>query len=70
MARMQIEHGMANDALAKCRTIAMDYNLPSDACKAYTTLYQGLAKLETLISEHTQIQEQAVHPRITELAAQ
>ena len=70
MARMLIEHGMANEALAECRKIAMDYKLPEDACKAYTTLYQGLEKLEGLIAAHTDIQENAVHPRITELAAQ
>lgn len=66
---MEMEHETAGTILHELRATTSDYNVPTDGCFSYQTLYQGLADFETDLYQHIHLENNILFPKAIELEA-
>lgn len=66
--RMMIqEHDTAGDLLRDLRSQSRSYEVPSDGCISYRTLYQALQELERDLHQHIHLENNILFPRAVTL---
>ncbi len=66
--RMMIqEHDTAGDLLRDLRSESRNYEVPSDGCISYRTLYQALQELESDLHQHIHLENNILFPRAVTL---
>ena len=63
---MMMEHDTAGDLLRKLREVASQYQVPSDACISYRTLYQALENFEKDLHQHIHLENNLLFPKAVE----
>ena len=63
IARMELEHSEAGDALEGIRTLTNNFDLPSYACTTVRALYDGLKALERNLHIHIRLENNILFPR-------
>ncbi len=64
---MVLEHEAAGEKLLEIRTLTADFNLPSEACTSYRTLYHKLEELEQDLHRHIHLENNMLFPRAIEV---
>jgi regulator of cell morphogenesis and NO signaling len=64
--QMEIEHDNAGRELATLRRLTDGYQLPDDACPAFTALYEGFANMEADLHEHIHLENNILFPKSME----
>jgi len=64
---MMMEHDTAGDILRKLRAVTSDYQVPSDVCISYQTLYQALEGFEKDLHQHIHLENNVLFPKAVEL---
>ena len=64
---MMMEHDTAGDILRKLRAATADYQVPSDGCISYQTLYQALEEFEKDLHQHIHLENNVLFPKAAEL---
>ena len=64
---MMMEHDTAGDILRKLRAVTSDYQVPSDGCISYQTLYQALEGFEKDLHQHIHLENNVLFPKAVEL---
>jgi regulator of cell morphogenesis and NO signaling len=64
---MMMEHDTAGDILRKLRAVTSDYQVPSDGCISFQTLYQALEGLEKDLHQHIHLENNVLFPKAAEL---
>lgn len=60
---MMQEHDGAGETLKRLRAITNDYEIPSDACISYVTLYDALKAFEADLHQHIHLENNILFPR-------
>jgi regulator of cell morphogenesis and NO signaling len=60
---MMQEHDGAGETLKELRAITNDYEIPSDACISYATLYDALKAFEADLHQHIHLENNILFPR-------
>jgi regulator of cell morphogenesis and NO signaling len=66
---METEHETAGTILHELRLITSDYNVPTDGCFSYQTLYRGLAEFEKDLFQHIHLENNILFPKAIALEA-
>lgn len=66
---MMNEHDTAGEILRELRAVTSDYNVPSDACISYQTLYRALEGFEQDLHQHIHLENNILFPKAVELEA-
>ena len=66
---MEMEHETVGTILHELRATTSDYNVPTDGCFSYQTLYQGLADFEKDLYQHIHLENNILFPKAIELEA-
>jgi regulator of cell morphogenesis and NO signaling len=64
---MMMEHDTAGDILRELRAVTSDYQVPSDVCISYQTLYQALEGLEKDLHQHIHLENNILFPKALRL---
>lgn len=64
---MMMEHDTAGDILRELRAVTLDYQVPSDVCISYQTLYQALEGLEKDLHQHIHLENNILFPKALKL---
>lgn len=64
---MTMEHDVAGDILRELRGVTADYQVPSDGCISYQTLYQALEGFEKDLHQHIHLENNMLFPKAVEL---
>jgi len=64
---METEHETVGTILHELRATTSDYNVPTDGCLSYQTLYRGLADFEKDLYQHIHLENNILFPRAIEL---
>jgi len=64
---MMMEHDTAGDILRELRALTFDYQVPSDVCISYQTLYQALEGLEKDLHQHIHLENNILFPKAVKL---
>lgn len=64
---MMMEHETAGDILRRLRAVTADYQVPSDGCISFQTLYQALEGLEKDLHQHIHLENNILFPKAAEL---
>ena len=64
---MMMEHDTAGDILRRLRAVTSDYQVPSDGCISFQTLYQALEALEKDLHQHIHLENNVLFPKAAEL---
>ena len=64
---MMMEHDTAGDIVRKLRTVTSDYQVPSDACISYQTLYQALEGFEKDLHQHIHLENNVLFPKAADM---
>ena len=67
MSVMMLEHDEVGELLEKLRTLTNGYQTPSDGCRSYRALYDGLAELEADTHLHVHKENNLLFPAIIAL---
>lgn len=70
MGVMEAEHDDAGQALERLQTLTDNYTPPEWACNTFRALYDGLEELERDLHLHIHKENNILHPRVREVAAQ
>jgi regulator of cell morphogenesis and NO signaling len=60
---MELEHDQHGANLRRIRALTGDLVLPPEACRSWTALYEGLARLEAELMEHIHLENNVLFPR-------
>jgi regulator of cell morphogenesis and NO signaling len=60
---MELEHDQHGRNLGRIRELTQDLVLPPEACRSWTALYEGLARLEAELMEHIHLENNILFPR-------
>jgi regulator of cell morphogenesis and NO signaling len=60
---MTTEHDNAGEILRELRAVTADYQVPSDGCISYQTLYQALEGFEKDLHQHIHLENNILFPR-------
>lgn len=66
---MELEHDRAGHLLAELRAVAYRYEIPTDACTSYRSLYERLEHLEADTHEHIHKENNVLFPAALALQA-
>lgn len=66
---MEKEHETAGTILHELRATTSDYNVPTDGCFSYQTLYRALADFEKDLYQHIHLENNILFPKAIELEA-
>jgi len=66
---MMNEHDGAGDALRSFRSLTRGYEVPSDACLSYRTLFTALLEFEADLHQHIHLENNILFPRATAMEA-
>jgi regulator of cell morphogenesis and NO signaling len=66
---MMQEHDEAGQALRSLREVSSNYQVPSDGCISFRTLYQALEEFEKDLHQHVHLENNVLFPRAAELEA-
>jgi regulator of cell morphogenesis and NO signaling len=66
---MMQEHADAGQALRGLREASSNYQVPSDGCISFRTLYQALEEFEKDLHQHIHLENNILFPRAAELEA-
>lgn len=64
---MMREHDNAGQILRELRAVTSNYQVPTDACISYRTLYQALDDLEKDLHQHIHLENNILFPKALEL---
>jgi len=66
---MMMEHDVAGSLMRELRSVTSDYQLPSDACVSYQTLYQAFENFEKDLHQHIHLENNILFPKAIDLEA-
>ena len=66
---METEHETAGSILHELRATTSDYNVPTDGCLSYQTLYRALADFEKDLYQHIHLENNILFPKAIALEA-
>ena len=64
---MMMEHDRAGEILRELRQVSNGFNVPSDGCISYETLYKTFIALEQDLHEHIHLENNILFPRAAEM---
>jgi regulator of cell morphogenesis and NO signaling len=68
--RMETEHEMVGNNLARIRDLSRNYRLPEDACTSYAVLYKMLEEFEEDLHLHVHLENNILFPKALEMEKQ